>query len=235
MTGKKIKVALCLSGEPRSSMFCFPYIYESFINLGPQYEVDVYIHSWKNFRALPLYNPKNLKIEPNKSQQIKLQIPPPYTTSHYQNHTLMHYSIGECFNLIQESYDIYIRCRLDLIFDSKLILYPIFLDILNNQYDIFSLHSDYPTKPTNGIDDQILISNFKGAKILSQYRDQILSSPKEYFDKLTKEIGNFTAEGYLKYYLDKQDIKVISNPLSNYRLVRNSQITTDEPFNFLDQ
>jgi hypothetical protein len=38
MTGKKIKIALCLSGEPRSSMFCFPYIYESFINLGPQYQ-----------------------------------------------------------------------------------------------------------------------------------------------------------------------------------------------------
>jgi hypothetical protein len=216
-------------------MFCFPYIYESFINLGPQYEVDVYIHSWKNFRALPLYNPKSIKIEPNKTQHIKSQIPNPYNTLPYQNHTLMHYSIGECFNLIKEPYDVYIRCRLDLIFDSKLILYPIFLDILNNQYDIFSLHSDYPTKPSNGIDDQILISNFKGAKILSQYRNQILSSPKEYFNKLTKEIGNFTAEGYLKNYLDRQDIKVISNPLSNYRLVRNSQVTTDEPFNFLDQ
>jgi hypothetical protein len=70
MTGKPLKIALCLSGEPRSSMFCFPYIYESFINLGPQYEVDVYIHSWKNFRALPLYNPKSIKIEPNKTQQV---------------------------------------------------------------------------------------------------------------------------------------------------------------------
>ena len=44
MTGKP-KIALCLSGEPRSSMFCFPYIYESFLDLGFEYEVDVYIHS----------------------------------------------------------------------------------------------------------------------------------------------------------------------------------------------
>ena len=230
-----MKIALCLSGEPRSSMFCFPYIYESFINLGNEYKVDVYIHSWNNFRALPLYNPLKVKIEHNKSQQIKAQIPHPYNTSYYQNHILMHYSIGECFNLIDESYDVYIRCRLDLIFDSKLILYPIFLDILNNQYDIFSLHSDYPTKPTNGIDDQILISNFKGAQILSQYSYQILSSTSIYFDNLTQEIGGFVAEGYLKNYLDKQDIKVVNNPLSNYRLVRNSQIQTDKPFNFLDQ
>ena len=235
MTGKKIKIALCLSGEPRSSMFCFPYIYESFINLGHEYDVDVYIHSWKNFRALPLYNPKSIKIEPSKPTEIKSKISYPYNNSYFLNHTLMHYSIGECFNLIKEKYDLYIRCRLDLIFDSKLILYPIFLDILNSQYDIFSLHSDYPTKPSNGIDDQILISNFKGAKILSQYRDQILFSSKKYFDKLTEEVGSFTAEGYLKNYLDKQDIKVINNPLSNYRLVRNSQVQTDEPFNFLDQ
>ena len=44
MIGKKTKIALCLSGEPRSSMFCFPYIYESFIDLGDKYEIDIYIH-----------------------------------------------------------------------------------------------------------------------------------------------------------------------------------------------
>ena len=235
MSGKKIKIALCLSGEPRSTMFCFPYIYESFINLGPEYEVDVYIHSWKNFRALSLYNPKSVKIEPNKSIEIKSKISHPYNNSYFQNYTLMHYSIGECFNLIKEHYDLYIRCRLDLIFDSKLTLFPIFLDILSGKYDIFSLHSDYPTKLENGVDDQIIISNFKGSKILSQHINQILFSPIEYFNRLNKEVGTFTAEGYFKNFLDKQDIRVVSNPLSNYRLVRNSQITTDEPFNFLDQ
>jgi hypothetical protein len=235
MTGKKIKIALCLSGEPRSSMFCFPYIYESFINLGPKYEVNTYIHSWKNFRSLPLYSPKLYKIEPNKPQQIKSQIPPPYNTSHYQNHTLMYYGIKECINLIEDPYDIYIRCRLDLMFESKLVLFPIFLDILNSKYDMFSLHSDYPTKSLNGIDDQIIISNFKGIKSLSNYFNQLMPSPISYFEKVLKEEGHFYAEGFLRNYLNKQDIKVVNNPLSNYRLVRSSQFEADKPFDFLDQ
>lgn len=229
-----MKIALCLSGKPRSSMFCFPYIYESFINLEPQYEVDVYIHSWNNFRAIDLYNPLKIKIEPNKEEEIRSSLPPPYNTPNFQNHHLMYYSMSECFRLIEKPYDIYIRCRLDLVFESKLILYPIFLDILKEKYDIFSLHSDYPTKLKGGIDDQILISNYKGLESLISYKNQIFSS-LELYKNFTKSIGNFYAEGFLKKYLDKQNLKITSNPLSNYRLVRNSQVTTDGPFNFLDQ
>ena len=63
MTGKKIRVALCLSGEPRSSMASFPYIYEAFLKDNDTYDIDVYSHSWKGFRALDLYKPKNSQIE----------------------------------------------------------------------------------------------------------------------------------------------------------------------------
>ena len=233
MSGK-LKIALCLSGEPRSSMFCFPYIYESFINLGSNYEVDVYIHSWKNFRALPLYNPLKTKIEPHIPRQIKKLLPSKFKSTYYFHHSLMYYSLKECFNLIKNPYDIYIRCRLDLMFESKLILNPIFIDLLNNQYDIFSLHNDYPTKP-QGIDDQILICNNNGTKILSNYFDQIKADPYKFFESQTQIHQEFTAEGFLKTYLEKFNIKVVSNPLSNYRLVRYSNVTTDGPFNFLDQ
>ena len=233
MTGKP-KIALCLSGEPRSSMFCFPYIYESFLDLGFEYEVDVYIHSWKNFRALPLYKCKNFKIEPHIPIQIKKLLPSKFKSTYYLHHSLMYYSLKECFNLIENPYDIYIRCRLDLIFESKLILNPIFIDLLNNQYDIFSLHSDYPTKP-KGIDDQVLICNSNSTKILSNYFDQIKTDPYKFFETQTQIHQGFTAEGFLKTYLEKFNIKVVSNPLSNYRLVRYSNVTTDEPFNFLDQ
>ena len=132
MTGKKIKVALCLSGEPRSSMFCFPYIFESFINLGSQYEVDVYIHSWKGFRALSLYKPKNFQIDnsidedkyfrnyvntltsqlqPSKLLLEYLKANKAYTTnsSSLKNTILMFTSIQKSFNLIRDPYDIYIR------------------------------------------------------------------------------------------------------------------------------
>ena len=38
------KIALCLSGKPTSSMFCFAYIYDAFLN--NNYNVDVFIHTW---------------------------------------------------------------------------------------------------------------------------------------------------------------------------------------------
>ena len=51
-----MKIALCLSGKPRSSMFCYPYIYDAFMN--NEHQVDVFIHSWNECRALDLYRPK---------------------------------------------------------------------------------------------------------------------------------------------------------------------------------
>ena len=41
MTGKKIKIALCLSGEPRWATIGFPYIYETFLLPNNNFEVDV--------------------------------------------------------------------------------------------------------------------------------------------------------------------------------------------------
>jgi hypothetical protein len=87
----------------------------------------------------------------------------------------------------------------------------------------------------NGIDDQILICNKKGATILGSYFNQIQNNPINFFTTQTQDNKMFSGEGFLKTYLDKFDIKVVTNPLSNYRLVRYSQINTDQPFNFLDQ
>ena len=72
-------------------------------------------------------------------------------------------------------------------FESKLILNPIFIDLLNNQYDMFSLHSDYPTKP-KGIDDQVLICNSNSIKILSNYFNQIKTDPYKFLKLKLKSI-----------------------------------------------
>ena len=112
----KIKVALCLSGEPRSSMFCFPYIYEAFLKPNPLFKTDTYIHSWKNFRALDLYNPKNYKIQntnddfigdiintlnfsPSLQEQLSYYNLHTKSTNFLFNQIKMFYSIKECFNL----------------------------------------------------------------------------------------------------------------------------------------
>ena len=121
MTGKKIKVALCLSGEPRNSMFSFPYIYESLVKLGHMYEVDIYIHSWKDFRALPLYNPKKYSIdwveggELLKEKFLYLRS----LTNHSKTQKLLDQLYEFSFNstplknsfLIFECYHIFFRCK----------------------------------------------------------------------------------------------------------------------------
>ena len=184
MTGKKIRVALCLSGEPRSSMASFPYIYEAFLKDNDTYDIDVYSHSWKGFRALDLYKPKNSQIESinepifiNNIINNLNSLPPQISTlksisdsftpntSLFKNSLLMLSSIERCFNLIQEPYDVYIRCRYDIFFRSKFWLFPVLNDILNSKYDMFiPLRYAYKSIPNN-YNDQISIGNYSSMKL----------------------------------------------------------------------
>lgn len=244
MIGKKIKVALCLSGEPRSSMFCFPYIYESFINLGPKYEVDTYIHSWKNFRALPLYNPKQCKIDFHLSEKLKIHtivnFPDNYgNLINIQNQVLMWHSIKAAFDLAGEDYDIYIRCRLDLIIDSKFLLNQCIFDLVNGKYNLFIPHNELDLHPNTygkGYTDQIFICNSESKTQLSKYYTDLMTNPSQFYQKYSSP-DHFYPEEALKKYLDYHKVNVIFSPLSNYRLVRNSDVNVNHQpsYNFLDQ
>ena len=154
---KKLKVALCLSGEPRSSMASFPYIYETFIKNNNLYETDVYTHSRSGFRALELYNPVNYIIDrgseegyflyylsnilPNFSQEVSNFVYSSvknisYYSNNVKNSVLMFEGINKCFNQIQKPYDIYIRGRFDLFYPQPFNIDPIIANILNKKYDM---------------------------------------------------------------------------------------------------
>jgi hypothetical protein len=246
MTGKKIKIALCLSGEPRSSMASFPYIYETFLRNNPIYQTDVYIHSLKGFRSLKSYQPKNFLIENdtnislqrlNISSELDLHIDKLYPLNNSPQFTpysntlvnqyLMLQSINKCFNLIQETYDIYIRSRYDIIYTSNFHIEHILLDIVNKKYDIFIPHQ-YPNfRVKNEYNDQLAIGNLKS---MTLYSDMISNIPQ-----LVKSTESLNVQSWLKYYLDINNIKVNQSYL-DYRLIRQCNITTnDESYNFLDQ
>lgn len=56
-----MKIALCISGQFRNSMFCFPNIYRSFIL---NYNTDVFIHSWEYSEELfDLYKPTKIILD----------------------------------------------------------------------------------------------------------------------------------------------------------------------------
>ena len=258
MTGK-IKVALCLSGEARSSMFCFPYIYESFINLGPEYEVKVYIHTRKNYRAVPLYQPYGYILDSPKAGNIekrynisendfspKLKKNTEFL-SHFStqsnfitNQLIMLEGIYKSFKLSTQNhppYDIYIRLRPDIITDSVINLNGIIKDILNQKYDLFIPEKDVipDTLSTQNLSieysDQLAIGNFKSMEIYSNIIFHTL--------KLLNQTEKWNAETWIRAYLKDNNIKVNSYWLPFY-LVRGIQAYTNRNFvekdlMFLDQ
>jgi len=240
----KIKVALCLSGEPRSTMASFPYIYESFLSSNPRYQTDVYAHSLKGFRAFDIYNPKKFLIENLNITQLQLHLHSflcqnskksteslnfsftPHSNT-LINQLLMFRGINNCFKLIEEPYDIYIRARYDMMFKSKFNFIHLLEEILEDKYDMFIPHQ-YPDKKTSSeYNDQFAIGNYSS---MSTY-----SNILNYIPELIDQTNSFNSQIWVKKWLDKNSIKV-NQAYVDWRLIRQCHLTTnDENFNFLDE
>jgi len=226
---KPIKIALCLSGEPRNSMVCFPYIMESFFYDNINYQTDIYIHTFKGFRALGLYRSKKHSIEitnefeiykqfcrENKFNFTELRQTPFYNT------VLMYYGIHRCFNLIEGDYDYYIRCRPDLMFETRLDLDYIINHLKSNKKDIWVPHSyDIPNWETLA-NDQLAIGTYKAMKI---YSETIIHLPE-----LINQTKTFYPEVLLKKHLDNNNLQLDYGP-SNLRLVRDKFFITHPSIN----
>mgnify|MGYP003630636531 CR=1 FL=1 len=251
MTGKKIKIALCLSGEPRNSMFCFPYIYESFINLGLEYEIDVYIHTRKTFRAYPLYNCERYMLDHTTPSELlqktinfslpsELEVLGDFYLGFTNNNNfvtsqlLMLDGIQKSFQLSlldHHQYDIYIRCRPDIFTDSSLKIHHIIEDILREKYDMFIPLKDFDpntpeyNKSQNEYNDQLAIGNFKSTEVYSNTIDNL-----EYLLNQTKE---WKCEYWLKKQLDSYDIKIKNESLP-FSLARNVKLQSNRGQNLFD-
>ena len=242
MTGK-IKIALCLSGEPRHSMVCFPYIYESFIDIGKEFDVDVFTHSRNNFRSLFLYKSKNHTYESNSKQTLfkyldLLSLPSELKNqkSFYDSYTdqtnviinpiMMFDAIQKCFNTAfnYDKYDIIIRCRYDFITDSKLNISSIIKNILSKKYNLFIPEKSF-IKPEEQLQSE------------KEYNDQLAigdSNSMEYYSNLIyhiPELLNTTkqwrSEVWLYEHLKQSNFKIFQYPL-NLTLLRSVQIESNK-------
>lgn len=220
MEDKEIKVALCLSGLIRNSYFCFPYIYDSFLNQG--FKVDTFIHTWENEKSINLYRPQKYQIE-NRDSAInhvvpQLKIPKGLKVEGNMNHNIsMYYSIKKCFDLVPDDYQIVIRCRFDLLLQDKIDLLSIIRGIVKNEYDIF-----IPGRIFNvgGYNDQLAIGSYQTMKI---YSNCIL-----HFNDIIKGLNKWHPESFLGYWLDKNNIRVEQDDY-DYRIVRNYNATLSWP------
>jgi hypothetical protein len=228
MVNDNPKIALCLSGLIRSSFFCFPYIYNSFLN--NQYDLDVFIHTWNNSPIIDLYKPKKIEIE-NQKQVLDYLIPQIKLNSNVKiegniiNNISMYHSIKRCSDLVDNSYDIIIRCRFDLLLQEKINLKVILNDILSKNYDIYIPNIEFNM---GGYNDQLAVGSYNSMKI---YSDCIFS-----ISKIANQTGRWHPETFLKKYLDEFNMTIYQDDY-DYRLVRrvNPVLNWPEnPYNYLN-
>ena len=210
-------------------MFCFPYIYDAFLN--NDYKVDVFIHTWDEYRVLDLYRPKQILIERNEIEilehlfaQLRL-FDTMAIEGRIDNVLRMYYSLKRSFDIIDEPYDYVIRSRFDVIIQDKFNLEPIITELEEDKYDIF-----IPDEVFNfgGYQDRIAIGKFEAMKV---YCDTILN-----INNIANSINRWHPETFLKCQLDSQQIRVMQRDI-NHRLVRSSSVVTnwpENPFKFLD-
>lgn len=252
MSGKKIKVALCLSGEPRSSMASFSYIYETYLIPNGIYETDVYIYAGTGFRALKLYNPTDYVIDyvheeeyfsnyiktiffnlsPNLQNEIKTSLSNiSYYSNNIKNTILMFNGINKCFNQIKKPYDLCIRGRFDQFYPSPFSITPIISDIVKKRYDIFipNRQKYFPHQDTpDEYNDQLAIGNFNSMKIYSNLFDNI--------PETINKTNSLNSQKWIKYWLDKHNLKIKEEAVDHQLIRRSSILSNQLDFNnFLDQ
>ena len=234
MTGK-IKIALCLSGDPRNDVYAFPYMYKHFIS-NPLFDTDVYTHSWKHYESLDLYKPIKSQIEYNQEENIINQ-----TISKLDNindielidrdgiiglnHSiLMFNSIYKCFKQIKNKYDIYIRARFDSYCKLSLNYLPFIQSILNKEFDIFipkgNIENNYWNSLgiENGYNDRFAIGNYEA---MLQYSNTFL----EIVDILNQTL-KFSSHLLLYKSLNLKNLKINYYPFYS-ELLRDGKLITD--------
>lgn len=151
-----MKVALCLSGLARSVEECYPSIYKTLIQ---PYSTDVYIHTWRIGlqqadidRIIELYKPTRYSIdESHVAIRDYSKIPYNWGTRQVYNMYSMFDSIHRCNTLIENRYDVVIRCRFDLHFTEPILL---------EQYDMSKIHTKHQGHYLyNDIHDQFAFSS----------------------------------------------------------------------------
>lgn len=192
-----MRIALCISGKLRNSLFCFPTIYRNFIL---NYNTDVFMHVWEyNQQVFDVYQPTQLLIE-NENEVLsntksKLRLAHnikinPY--SNMDNNILMYYGIEKCISMVDSKYDAIIRLRPDLYFTNIIELTNIIDDLKNKKYDLQIPNIRYNH---TGINDQIAIGNYHNMKLYSKVFsniNNIVNSTKYWHPEsiLTSHINN---------------------------------------------
>lgn len=241
-----MKVALCISGQPRSVALVFPAIYE---NVLVPNNPDVYIHSWidDNIKGkqpvaagghvasdtiphniddiiLNLYKPKDylfesqIEFDEKKYNDRKLpSIRPKYSIS-------QRYSIMRSIQLTGETeYDAIIRMRFDWKIHNKIQVSTLPLDMITAPNDAPHMHMLRNGISLMGVNDQFAVG---GGRLMHVYGN-MFNSINEIFNADTIP---FADELMLAYYLEHMSGIALNKIPIKYTIVRrNNDDWTEYP------
>lgn len=231
-----MRVALCISGQPRSVARVYPAIYENII--APN-NADVYIHSWidDNIKGkkpvaagghvasdtiphniekiiLDLYKPKNYIFEPqiefdekNYNERKLQSIRPKFSIS-------QRYSIMKSIGLTEGvEYDAIIRMRFDWKIHNRIDVQQLPLQMVTTPNDAPHFHMLQTGLPLFGVNDQFAVGN---AYVMRKYGDMY----NHIEDIFNADNLPFADELMLSYYLEHMlQIQLNKIPIG-YTIVR---------------
>jgi hypothetical protein len=183
-----MRVAICLSGQPRNSELCHPFIMDNIVNCNKEHDFDFFIHTWEGSdgssswessidgnksNIIDLYKPKLFEIEQQKEFSDYIGGYPSILGEFNQIKRVksMFYSILKCNKLKSKfesdnnfKYDCVIRLRFDFQIETPLIL-DMDLNMLSVKNE--KSHDEW------AINDHIAISNSKNMDTYSDLYNNI--------------------------------------------------------------
>lgn len=184
-----MKVALLLPGLSRSADRCYPDLKKYLLSL---YDVDTYIHTYEQ-TEIGSENSKKVDYSLSKEDLVKIYNPKKIVVENYddikdffleksRNYSKIDcnaervissfYKIQQCFELVEEEYDFYIRSRMDLVHETPIILsnldnFAINIPLPTNKKTRFEngyYYSYSPDYKNEWIMDHFSIGNFQNMK-----------------------------------------------------------------------
>jgi hypothetical protein len=221
-----MKIAICISGQPRNFKIGYESLKTYFLD---KYDCDIYFHTWKvnNFESTNFgfgnhqyYFDKDDYYSLNFLYQPKnhiLENPIVFDMSNYKcpiwrqplNNTLsMFYSIYKSFQLVEENYDYVVRTRFDIDYSKFNLEWP------NEGIILPEWNTDIRVK-SRGYYDVFALGKPDSMKVYSQVFSNIISYITNDEDFLNFLSGNWPGqdsplrnEYLLKWHLLKNNIKV---------------------------
>jgi hypothetical protein len=214
-----MKVAICISGHLRTFNKCIDNIRENIFNpLRNNFETDIFLSTWNDVEEIE-YLDKDIKVyfedffTFNSGSKNYLKYPNLCCITTCDNAKSMWYKCKKVFEMIDDTYDIVIRIRPDIIYENEINIDYIKECLLNNKIYMSNFHGKY-IEVTKGMMDHF---SFGNRKVMSVYMNT--------FDKIDGYINDnnltHTAEGFLFESIKNIEIEYIDY---KYSVVRNDKI-----------